>query len=310
MCSDRCLPNNLAKLFSRRSPRGSLENKPCMLVNMADELQNTSQFFCRFTISLHPSDAQVPCPGPYLFHSISMQNQFLHYWQPAVPPYQVPMPHASLSISSVPTYSSQSESTTNKENPQPGATNRNHGSKWTDAETRYLLELWRDNFPISKKRNSTVWDAIAKKLNFIFKDKEIPSYRTATQCEVRIKYLQDECKWVKDHNSWSGNNWELFECYDEIVEVLGSKPNISPKECGFAEDGNATAVGDSEGLCYWHSQWIINNKPRFSILMICVCQRLLWQKALTCSEGIKLCWIKVKRIQSATLRKKTILNHV
>ena len=44
-CSDKCLPNNLAKSFSRRSPRGSSETKPCMLVHMAEELQNTSQFF-------------------------------------------------------------------------------------------------------------------------------------------------------------------------------------------------------------------------------------------------------------------------
>ena len=37
--------------------------------------------------------------------------------------------------------------------------------------------------------------------------------------------------------------------YDEIDEVLQSKPNITPKEvveCGLAEDANATAVGDSE----------------------------------------------------------------
>ena len=180
-----------------------------MLVNKADELQNTSQFFHRFTIPPDPLDAQIPRPGPYLFHSVREQNQFPHYGQPAVLPYQVPMPHAS----------------------------------------RYLLELWRDNFPISKKRNSTVWDAIAKKLNSIFKDQGIPSYRTGTQCKAHIKYLQDEYKRVKDHNSRSGNNRESFEYYDEIDEVLGSEPNITPEEvveCGLAEDANATAVGDSE----------------------------------------------------------------
>ena len=109
--------------------------------------------------------------------------------------------------------------------------------------------MWRDDFPISKKRNSTVCDAIVKKLNSIFKDQGIPSYRTGTQCKSRIKYLQDEYKRVKDHNSRSGNNRESFEYYDEIDEVLGSKPNITPKEaveCGLAEDTNATAVGDSE----------------------------------------------------------------
>ena len=155
-----------------------------MLGNMADKLQNTSQFFRCFTIPPDPLDVQIPCPGPYLFHSVYMQNQFPHYG-PAVLSYQVPMPHASPSTSSVP--SSVSENTTNQENPQPGATNRNRGSNWTDAETSYLLELWRDNFPISKKRNSTVWDAIAKKLNSIFKDQGIPSYRTGTQCKARIK---------------------------------------------------------------------------------------------------------------------------
>ena len=54
---------------------------------------------------------------------------------------------------------------------------------------------------------------------------------------------------MKEHNSRSGNNRESFEYYDEIDEVLGSKPNITPKEaveCGLAEDTNATAVGDSE----------------------------------------------------------------
>ncbi|PFX15498.1 hypothetical protein AWC38_SpisGene20279 [Stylophora pistillata] len=54
---------------------------------------------------------------------------------------------------------------------------------------------------------------------------------------------------VKEQNFRSGNNWELFKCYDEIDEVLGSKPNITLKEvvkCGLPEDANATAVGDSE----------------------------------------------------------------
>lgn len=88
-------------------------NKPCMLINMADELQNTSQFFRHFTVPSNPLDAQVPCPGPYLFYSIDMQNQFPHYRQPAVLPYQVPMPHASPSMSSLP--SSKSKSTKNEE---------------------------------------------------------------------------------------------------------------------------------------------------------------------------------------------------
>ena len=74
------------------------------------------------------------------------------------------------------------------------------------------------------------------------------------QCKLCIKYLQDQYKWVKDHNSQSGNNWEWFEYYDEIYEVLGSKPNITPKDvkCGLAEDANTTTVGDSDTLPEWN----------------------------------------------------------
>lgn len=116
ICSDRYLPNNLAKLSSRRSPRGSFETKPCMLVNMADELQNASQLFHRFTIPPDSLEAQIPRPGPYLFHSIGVQNPFLQYGQLAVLPHQVPMPHVSPSTTSVPSSESESTSTLNCQN--------------------------------------------------------------------------------------------------------------------------------------------------------------------------------------------------
>ena len=65
-----------------------------------------------------------------------------------------------------------------------------------------------------------------------------------------MKYLQDEYKRVKDHNSRSGNNREIFDYFDEIDAVLGCKPNIAPKrvfECGFSEDASSSSVetGDS-----------------------------------------------------------------
>ena len=67
--------------------------------------------------------------------------------------------------------------------------------------------------------------------------------------EALLEYLQDKDKQVKDHNSRSGNTRESFEYFDEMDEVLGSKPNIMPKEvgeCGLAGDANVTGVGDSE----------------------------------------------------------------
>ena len=69
--------------------------------------------------------------------------------------------------------------------------------------------------------------------------------------EARMKYLQDEYKRVKDHNSRSGNNRETFDYFYEINAVLGCKPNIAPKrvfECGFLEDASSSSMetGDSK----------------------------------------------------------------
>ncbi|XP_068695949.1 myb/SANT-like DNA-binding domain-containing protein 1 [Montipora foliosa] len=132
---------------------------------------------------------------------------------------------------------------------QPGSS-RNRCPNWSDAETRFLLQLWRDSFPISKRRNGAAWDSIAKKLNGVLNEQGISTFRTGTQCKAQMKSLQDEYKRVKDHNSRSGNNRETFDYFDEIDAVLGCKPNIAPKrvfECGFSEDASSSSVetGDS-----------------------------------------------------------------
>ena len=83
--------------------------------------------------------------GPYLFHSVGMQHHFPHYGQPAVLQYQIPMPHATPSTSSVfltyTAYSNESESSTDEENTKPGATNRNRGSNWTFLKVVRICNL-------------------------------------------------------------------------------------------------------------------------------------------------------------------------
>ena len=54
---------------------------------------------------------------------------------------------------------------------------------------------------------------------------------------------------MKDHNSRSGNDRETFEYFEAIDEVLGCKPNITPKrvlECGLAADDTSAKTGDGE----------------------------------------------------------------
>ena len=139
------------------------------------------------------------------------------------------MSAASLHSTSSTPASSTSSGESSENSPTEGSVNRNRCPNWSDAETRFLLEIWRDSFPISRRRNSGAWDTIAKKLNNILKEQIISSFRTGVRCKARIKYLQDEYKRVKDHNSRSRNDRETFEYFEEIDEVLGCKPNITPK---------------------------------------------------------------------------------
>ena len=57
---------------------------------------------------------------------------------------------------------------------------KGRGKNWSDAETRFLLEIWRENYPISKRRNSGVWDSIATQLNKALLDQGLNSFRTGT----------------------------------------------------------------------------------------------------------------------------------
>ena len=110
--------------------------------------------------------------------------------------------------------------------------NRNSRSlNWKDAETRYLLDIWAEHQPLSKRRNATAWDNIAKELNKVLAENGIASFRTGAQCKGRVKYLEEEYKKVKDHNSRSGNdnNQDSFDYFDELNDVLGCKPNIAPR---------------------------------------------------------------------------------
>ena len=212
---------------------------------MADEFtRNTFPF--RFTVPPASLDPSVPRPGPYLFHGGGMQNP--HYPLLSTNAVQFMSAPSLRSTSSTPA-SSTSSGESSENSPTEGSGNRNRCPNRSDAETRFLLEIWRDSFPISRKRNSGAWDTIAKKLNNILKEQKIRGFRTSVQCKARIKYLQIEYKRVKDHNSRSGNDRETFEYLEEVDEVLGCKPNITPKrvlECGLAADDTSAKTGDGE----------------------------------------------------------------
>ncbi|XP_068679213.1 uncharacterized protein [Montipora foliosa] len=118
---------------------------------------------------------------------------------------------------------------------------------WSDAEIRFLIGLWKDRYPISKRHNSAVWESIAKELNSLLREQGLASIRTAAQCKAKKKNLADDYKRVKDRNNKSGNGSGTFTYFEELNEILGCRAKITPKtviECGF-DDNNSAIPGPS-----------------------------------------------------------------
>lgn len=91
-----------------------------------------------------------------------------------------------------------------------------------------------------------VWDMIAaefRKDGFTF---------NATQCENRWKYIRGKYIKKKDNASKSntGGEYYNFEYFDEIDEILGNKPNVSPKflVSSIESSKNTGNVGSSSKL--------------------------------------------------------------
>ena len=116
---------------------------------------------------------------------------------------------------------------------------KSHSPNWSDAEIRFLIGVWKDHHPISKRHNSSVWKSIARELNKLLREQGIASIRTGDQCKAKIKNLEDEYKGVKDHNNKSGNDRETFTYYEDLNEILGCRPKITSKsviDCRFEDD--------------------------------------------------------------------------
>ena len=60
--------------------------------------------------------------------------------------------------------------------------------------------------------------------------------------------MEDDYKRVKDHNNKSRNDRITFPYFDDLNDVLGCKPRITPKkaaECGFDEQASPCASSSS-----------------------------------------------------------------
>ena len=131
------------------------------------------------------------------------------------------------------------------------AATKGRSANWLDAEIQFLIAIWKDHHPISKRHNSAVWESIAKQLNTPLTEQELTSIRTASQCKAKMKNLEDEYKRVKDHNNRSGNDRETFTYYEDLNEKLGRRAKITPKtvvECGFEDNNLPSNISPSSSV--------------------------------------------------------------
>lgn len=97
----------------------------------------------------------------------------------------------------------------------PNKSSTTNSSRWTDTETRCLLELWRVNYRHlkGKKRNFQEWDMIAKEFNRRIGHCALGP-RTGNQCKVRIKNLSADYKKARDQNQ----PFAYHELMHELIE--------------------------------------------------------------------------------------------
>lgn len=191
----------------------------------------------------------VPADGDFDISRIARGPMVFPIWQPdqrdALPP--IPhLPHAQDWRVQSPATQVMSQEVESEISGESGSKVRS--PNWTDVEVRLLISVWKEYFPISKRNNSTVWERISKQLNQLLAEQNLRCIRTPQQCKTKIKNLEDDYKRVKDHNNKSGNDRITFPYFNDINEVLGCKPRITPKrvaECGFDEQASPCASTSS-----------------------------------------------------------------
>lgn len=175
-------------------------------------------------------------------------------WQPITPGhYAQPGPSGSTFMTAAPyngtPIAQRAEDVNRPSTPnaaeQDSSRSKKRASNWGDAETRYLISVWKNHYPVSKRHNSKEWASIAKELNAMLQAQGLNGYRSGEQCKARMNNLEYEYKKCKDHNNKSGNDpgHEAFPYFEDLDELLGCRPKITPKhleECGLPDKSSSS----------------------------------------------------------------------
>ncbi|XP_014300194.2 uncharacterized protein LOC106694206 [Microplitis demolitor] len=122
----------------------------------------------------------------------------------------------------------------NKKTAAPSAEMNDIKSKlyWPRTATIRLIHLYHDHesdFQSKKKTSKSIWNEIASSIN----SENHGIVMSWSQCFDKMKYLKIQYSKKKDNMSSksSGAAAMKFEYFNEMNEIFGKKPNITPEHC-------------------------------------------------------------------------------
>ena len=123
------------------------------------------------------------------------------------------------------------------------------GAIWTKEETLKLIEVWGQETIQEQlqscKRNQSIFVAVAREM------REAGYDQTHQQCRDKIKKLKEEYRKEKDKQGKTGKQPSIWEFFDVIDAILGTKPSTRPPvvidTSETTENTEETQIEEEEG---------------------------------------------------------------
>ncbi|CAC5368493.1 unnamed protein product [Mytilus coruscus] len=121
---------------------------------------------------------------------------------------------------------------------------KKRGLTWSDQETKALLSTWGEGKIQSELDNSTrnthVFSSIIRTMG------GLGYLRTAPECRQRIKTLKRNYFNAKNSNKLSGNGRTTCRYYDELEDILGGRPAVTPPKVRDTSENHSSRKNSVE----------------------------------------------------------------
>lgn len=108
-----------------------------------------------------------------------------------------------------------------------------------------MLALYKESqalFADPKKKKKAIWDRIAEGMS-------VRGFNiSASKCEIKFKNLKQSYVKTVDHNNKSGNDRKICPYFDELSEIFGMSPSVTPPSTASSRHGFTSSSSASSDL--------------------------------------------------------------